>query len=149
MESSPEVFESLTPSGAVADYNSPFQSECLATALDLLNVLRNEAEILKRFAGPELLQLVPKKEYLVNELEWKLQSAKEAGEGFLPASDSFKALLREISELNASNGFLIAKSLSYWQDLLSVFLPQGYGPAGNKAGRPMCAPRGLAFEREI
>jgi len=149
MESSPEVFESLTPSGAVADYNSPFQSECLATALDLLNVLRNEAEILKRFAGPELLQLVPKKEYLVNELEWKLQSAKDAGGGFLPASDPLKVLFREIDVLNTSNGVFMEKALSYWQDLLSVFLPQIYGPAGKKAMRPGCAPRGLAFEREI
>ena len=149
MESSPEVFESPSPLGAVMEHNSPFQSECLATALDLLDVLRNEADILKRFAGTELVQLVPKKEYLVNELEWKLQSAKEAGEGFLPASDSFKALLCEISELNASNGFFIEKSLSYWQDLLSVFLPKGYGPDGKAAKRPALSRRGMVFRREV
>ena len=101
-----------------------------ASALELLEVLREEAEILRRFAGAELLRLVPKKEYLVSELEWKLEAAREAGEGFLPASDSFKALLREISKLNTSNGVFIEKSLSYWQDLFSIFSPPGYGPAG-------------------
>jgi flagellar biosynthesis/type III secretory pathway chaperone len=149
MESSTAMSESLLHAGALPDQDSPFHSECLATALELLEVLREEAGILKRFAGAELLRLVPKKEYLVRELEWKLQSAKDAGVGFLPVSDSFKALLREIEKLNTSNGAFIGKAISYWQDLLSVFLPQGYGPAGKKSRRPARAPRGVTFEREI
>jgi flagellar biosynthesis/type III secretory pathway chaperone len=149
MESSPVMFESLPHSGVLPDQNSPFQSECLATALELLGVLREEAGILRRFAGAELLKLVPRKEYLVSELEWKLQSAQKAGEGFVPASDSFKALLCEIGELNTTNGVFIEKSLSYWRDLLSVLLPRGYGPAGKKAGWPRCTHRGLTFEREV
>ena len=150
MKSSPAVFESLSHPGVLPDQNSPFQSECLATALELLEVLREEAEILRRFAGAELLRLVPKKEYLVSELEWKLQSAREAGEGFVPASDSFKALLGEIVKLNTSNGVFIEKSLSYWQDLLSIFSPPSYGPAG-KNGKAAGAPSegDLRSQREI
>lgn len=149
MKSSPALLEGLSHPGVLPDQNSPFQSECLATALDLLEVLRNEAEILRRFAGAELLQLVPKKEYLVSELEWKLQSAKEAGEGFVPASDSFKALLGEIVKLNTSNGVFIEKSLSYWRGFLSIFSPPSYGPAGEKARRPVRPPKGRTFAREI
>ncbi len=149
MESSQTTAESFAHSDVLADRNSPFQSECLPTALELLEVLRNEAEILRRFAGAELLRLVPKKEYLVSELEWKLQAAKEEGEGFFPASDSFKALLGEIGTLNTSNGVFIEKSLSYWQDFLSIFSPPSYGPAGKKARRQPRPPKGLTFAREI
>ena len=149
MESSLQTAESFAHHDVPAADNSPFHSECLPTALELLEVLRNEAEILKRFAGAELLKLVPKKEYLVTELEWKLQSAKEAGEGFVPASDSFKALLSEISKLNTSNGVFIERSLSFWRDFLSIFSPPSYGPAGKKAKRGARPPKGRTFAREI
>lgn len=142
MESSPSV-ESF------ADHDSPFQSECLATALELHEVLRNEAEILRRFAGAELLQLVPKKEYLVTELEWKLEAAREATGSPFTVSDSFKTLLGEIGKLNASNGVFIERSLSYWQDFLSIFSPPSYGPANNKASRSARSPRGATFKREV
>ena len=143
MESSPAMSESPPHAGVLPDQNSPFQSECIATALELLEVLREEAGILRRFAGAELLRLVPRKEYLVSELEWKLKSAKEAGGGFHSASDSFKALLGEIDKLNTSNGVFIEKTLSYWQDFLSIFLPQGYGPAGKKPRRRRALRGGL------
>ncbi|MGC9964843.1 MAG: hypothetical protein ABSE08_05520 [Syntrophobacteraceae bacterium] len=149
MESSQAMSENLMHAGALPDQDSPFHSECLTTALELLEVLREEAGILRRFEGAELLRLVPKKEYLVRELEWKLQSAKDGGKGSLPASDSYQALLREIEGLNTSNGAFIEKAISYWQDLFSVFSPQGYGPAGKKAMGGARSPRGLAFEREI
>ena len=149
MESGLQTAESVAHQDVLATDNSPFHSECLPTALELLEVLRNEAEILKRFAGAELLKLVPKKEYLVTELEWKLQSAKEAGESFLTASDSFKALLSEISKLNTSNGVFIERSLSFWRDFLSIFSPPSYGPAGKKAKRGARPPKGRTFAREI
>lgn len=149
MESGPAVFESLPHPGVLPNQDSPFHSECLATALELLEVLREEAEILRRFAGAELLALLPKKEYLVNELEWKLDSARQAGEGPLTVSDSFKALLGEIVKLNTSNGVFIEKTLSYWQDFLAIFSPPSYGPAGKKARRPARPPKGITFKREI
>lgn len=149
MEASPATFESPLHAGALPDQDSPFHSECLATALELLEVLREEAGIIRRFKGAELLQLVPRKEYLVRELEWKLQSAKNAGKGLLPVSDSYKALLGEIDKLNTSNGVFMEKAISYWHDLFSIFSPQGYGPSGKKSMPQARALRGLAFEREI
>jgi flagellar biosynthesis/type III secretory pathway chaperone len=149
MEPGVAVFENPLHPDALPDANSPFKSECLPTALELLAVLRQEAEILRRFAGAELLELVPKKEYLVCELEWKLKSADLAELGSIRASDSFKALLDEISKLNTSNGVFIEKSLSYWEDLLSIFMPPSYGPTGKAARRPPGSLKGMAFRREI
>ena len=149
MESCPEVIESLSYPCVLPNQESPFHSECLSTALELLEALREEAEILKRFAGAELLRLVPKKEYLVSELEWKLEAARQAGEGIFTASGPFKALLREIIKLNTANGVFIEKTLSYWQDLLAIFTPPSYGSTGKKARRPARPPKGLTFVREI
>jgi hypothetical protein len=149
MESSPAILGSFSEAGVLPDPGSPFQSECLATALELLEVLKEEAGILRQFTGTELLRLVPRKEYLVRELEWKLQSTKEAGEGFLSAADSLKALFREIDELNTSNGVFIERTISYWEDFLSVLLPPGYGPGGEKTPCQGRSPRGLTFKREI
>jgi len=148
MEPGTAVFEAPL-SDASPDANSPFKSEFLPTALELLAVLRQEAEILRRFAGAELLELVPKKEYLVSELEWKLKSAAKAEGGSIKASNSLRALFDEISKLNTSNGVFIEKSLSYWRGLLSIFTPPSYGPSGKAAGRPPLPLKGMAFRREI
>jgi len=120
------------------------------TAIELLEVLRAEAQILRRFTGPELLALVPKKEYLASELEWKLKSAREAGTDSAKGSDSLRDILLQINRLNASNGVFIKKVLSYWRDLLSILLPPGYGPSGNRvAARPQSPPKGMAFRRKV
>jgi len=149
MESGTAVLETLSHPEVSQGANSPFKSECLPTALELLSVLRQEAEILGRFAGAELLELVPKKEYLVNELEWKLKSAGETQADLIRASGSLKVLLDEISKLNTSNGIFIQESLSYWQDFLSIFLPSSYGPTGVAVKPPALAHKGTAFSREV
>ena len=125
--------------------DSPF----LGTALELLEALRAEEQILKSFAGAELLTLLPRKEYLVNELEWELRDAREANDGSLPVSDSFRAVLVEIGRLNTSNGVFIERSLSYWQDLQAILSPPGYGPAGGKGKPYLSPPPGLTFRREV
>jgi len=150
MESGVAVVETLPHPGALPDVDSHFHSECLNSAMELLDVLEAEAQLLRRFAGPELLALVPKKEYLVSELEWKLKSAREAGADAFTGSASFRDLLGRISRLNTSNGVFIKKSLSYWRDLLSVLLPPGYGPGGSVASvRPQPTPKGMAFRRKV
>lgn len=149
MKPDTHVFEAPSHSGVLPDASGPFHSECLATALELLDVLRKEADVLRRFAGAELLELVPRKEYLVCELEWKLQSAGDAEADSFGDSDSFRTLLGEIGRLNRSNGIFIEKSLSYWRDLLSIFSPPSYGPAGRAAKRPAFSPKGMALSREI
>jgi flagellar biosynthesis/type III secretory pathway chaperone len=150
MESGAAVVETLPHPSMSADPNSPCHLECLKSAVELLEVLRAEAQVLRRFAGAELLTLVPKKEYLVSELEWKLASAKEAGAGSFTCSGALRDVLSEISQLNASNGVFIQKSLSYWHDLLSIFLPPSYGPSGKAAAeRPQSPPKGTAFRRKV
>lgn len=149
MKSDTAIFESQANPGILPGPNSPFRSECLASALELLEVLKAEAQALRRFAGAELLRLVPKKEYLVSELKWKLEAAREAGTDTFSGSDSFKALLREIAKLNTSNGVFIKKSLAYWQDLLSIFSPPGYDQAGRFDRRLPCSPKGMAFRRKV
>ena len=147
MEAEAAAFE-IGP-GFLPDPDSPFCSECLATALELLEVLKAEADALRRFSGAELLTLVPRKEYLVNELKWKLEAARESGRDAFSDSEPFKALIKEITALNTSNGLFIKKSLSYWQALLSVFAPPGYDQTGRFERRLPCSPKGMAFRRKI
>ena len=149
MESSPLVFESLSHPGALPNQDSPFQSECLVTALELLEILREEAEILKRFAGAEPPAACPKERVSGQRNGVETPISQRSRGGIFTASESFKVLLGEISQLNASNGAFIEKTLSYWQDLLSIFLPPSYGPAGKTAMGPARSLRGLSFRREI
>ncbi len=149
MESISTEVKNNSNQGTIADRDNPFQSEFLVTALELREVLREEADILRRFAGAELLWLIPRKEYLITELEWKLQRVREAGAYSLTDSDTLRKLSREINELNTSNGVFIEKSLSYWQDLLSIFMPPSYGPACEQEKRSASPPRGLSFKREV
>jgi flagellar biosynthesis/type III secretory pathway chaperone len=149
MESSQLSLETPLHDGPLPDQDSPFHSECLSTALELLEVLREESRIIRRFEGAELLRLIPRKEYLVRELEWKIQSTRDSGKGSVPVSESYKALLGEIDKLNTSNGVFIERAISYWRDLFSVLSPQCYGPTGKKKMHRTRSPRGLTFEREI
>lgn len=147
MEPTPALPE-LNPDPRVSLHHpSAADSDCLATALELQLLLKEEADILKRFAGSELLWLIPKKEMLVSELGQKL-NADKAGGGSTLSSDELKVLLGEIDELNRTNGLFILRTLSYWQDLLSIFSPQTYGPSRD-GSRPAPALRGHAFSREI
>ncbi len=147
METTPALPELNPDSRASLNHMSTAESDCLATALELQLLLKEEADILKRFAGSELLWLIPKKEMLVSELGQKLNMDK-AGGGSTMSSNQLKVLLGEIDELNRTNGLFILRTLSYWQDLLSIFSPQTYGPSRD-GSRPAPALRGHAFSREI
>ncbi len=124
-------------------------TECLQTARELQLVLEEEAEKLKRFAGAELLEVISRKEFLVEELSQKLGALKKTADTQPAIPASLKAVLEKIDALNRSNKNFIQNSLAHWQDLLSLLCPAGYGPtAEGKTGiaRP---PKGLAFSREI
>ncbi|MCE5334546.1 MAG: flagellar protein FlgN [Desulfobacteraceae bacterium] len=117
--------------------------ECIDTARELQTILEREKDVLRRFDGNELLMLIPHKEFLLSELNSKLHFLDGAH-----VSVALKDLLAGIEELNSNNGLFIRRSLSYWQDLLSIFAPPSYGPGGTGASM---APRsrGLTFSREI
>ena len=148
MEPAAQPFDTLSGTGEPS-CESGRETEFFGTALELLETLRAEEQILKRFSGPELLALLPQKEYLANELEWKLRSAKESASDSFEVSDSFRALLDEIKRQNASNGVFIQRSLSYWQDLEAILLPPGYGRTGRKGPGSMRPPRGVTFRQEV
>ncbi|MHC1725555.1 MAG: hypothetical protein AB9866_06020 [Syntrophobacteraceae bacterium] len=134
--------------GASLNQADEAESECLTTARELRILLQDEAGILKRFAGSELLWLIPKKELLINELGQKLNT-RFSGQRSPSNADHLRSLLGEIDEMNRSNGLFILRTLSYWQDLLSIFSPRTYGPAGEGSRSPAPAIRGRAFSREI
>lgn len=149
MEPAALSLETLSPSGAPSCENGCCDSEFLATALELLETLRAEEKILRRFSAPELLALLPKKEYLVNELGWKLRSARESKADSFTVSDSFKGILVQICKLNTSNGVFIKRSLFYWRDLESILLPSAYSRSGKKGAPFLRPPSGLTFAQEI
>jgi len=131
---------------------SPFakaESECLATARELNQILEQEADILKRFAKTDLLKLIPGKEFLVNELGQKLRCLKDEGGEVFSISQPLKDLLKKIDLLNGSNRVFIQRSLAHWQDFLSVLIPSRYRPPGRNPGDYPVVPRGFSFNREV
>jgi flagellar biosynthesis/type III secretory pathway chaperone len=127
----------------------------LAAAEELLLVLEEEAEILKRFKSEELLNLLPRKELLVGKLHRKMVALHEAeSEGRDTEWDSLRARLKsclnEIQKLNDSNRVFIEGTLSYWQEFLDIFRrPSLYGSGLQGAQGQAYALKGLAFSKEV
>jgi hypothetical protein len=125
------------------------ETECISAARELLLALKEEADILRRFAKADLLRLISKKEFLINELGQKLQCLKNEDGQIIAISEPLKDLLKQIEQLNRSNQFFIQRSLAYWQDLLSIFIPTGYRPPGGSTNTGSAAPKGFSFSREV
>ena len=126
---------------------NPAEAECLTAARELHAVLKEESDVLKRFDGNELLGVIARKEYLICDLGSKLGLLSQTGA--LPVSKPLRALLGEIEKTNSENRFFIQKSLTHWQDLLSIFCPSVYGPAGEVPQPGPPSAKGFAFSREI
>ncbi|MGC9195545.1 MAG: hypothetical protein ACP5IL_08840 [Syntrophobacteraceae bacterium] len=141
-----EIFPGV---GVASPPEGGWDTELLQAALELLDALRAEEQILKKFSATELLALLPKKEYLVSEFGWKLRSAMDANTESFSVSDALKPLLAEICRLNASNGVFLKRSLSYWRDLQAILLPQGYSRNGRKDSDGVRPPNGITFAREV
>jgi flagellar biosynthesis/type III secretory pathway chaperone len=125
------------------------ESECLAAASELRELLKEEADVLSRFAGTELLWLTPRKESLINEMGWKLNSLKCLEGEPLRISHALKEVLSDIDRLNRSNGVFIQRSLAHWEDFLTIFSPPSYGRGGDTPRPLVSQPRGRAFSREV
>ncbi len=133
---------------------------CMSMAEELLRVLGEEADVLKRFQGQELLELLPRKEYLVAGLHQRVSSLLGGSKDDRGTPDSeenrarnhLKKLLKKIERMNRANHVFIEGSLSYWRDFMSVFQPPSYGPPGHGAAeemkKKMYALKGRAFSRE-
>ena len=129
--------------------NGDAGTECIEIARELLLVLEEEAEKLKLFAGAELLEVISRKEFLVEELSQKLGPLKSTAGSQHAVPAPLKTLLEKIDALNRSNKHFIQNSLSHWQDLLSLLCPVGYGPSAEGKTGGANPPKGLAFSREI
>jgi hypothetical protein len=147
MESLAHRCEIFPPVGVTSPLEGGWDTQLFEAALELLDALRAEEQILRKFSATELLALLPKKEYLITQFAWKLRAAMDA-ESF-SVSESLKPVLAEICRLNASNGVFIKRSLSYWRDLQAILLPQGYGRSGRKDSDAVRPPNGITFAREV
>lgn len=128
--------------------------ECIGTAEKLCEVLREEADALKRFASDDLLNILPGKQILVNELRDRLEELHSAGIN-KGAADStaarlpLRSLLENIQEQNRFNETFVKNTLGYWQDLLSIFLRPAYGPGQESIARKRASITGRTFNREV
>lgn len=137
--------EDTSPDATISTEN--LEAECLVAATELQSILEEEALILKRFGGAELLPLVSRKQFTICELARKLDSLRPSQSGLLDLSEPLKQKLRIINAMNHSNRYFIQDSLSLCRDMLSILRPPSYGPTnGTKAPH---APKGRSFNREV
>lgn len=128
-------------------------SRCTDMAEQLLQILSEEAAILKRFAAEDLMALLPSKEMTVRELEEELialsefKAERRSGELALQFQN-LKSMLNEIEKLNRANEVFITGSLAYWQDFISLFIPPSYGPNAEGSTAQAARFRGLSFNKE-
>ena len=148
-ETTTAQFQTDSPRCVAQSPAAKAESDCLDTARELHGVLQEEADILRRFAKNDLLELIPRKEFLINELWQKLEWFKSVNGQIVSVSGPLRDQLLGIDRLNRSNRVFIERSLAHWQDFLSIFIPSGYRPNGGNPGGRQNVPRGFAFSREV
>ncbi|MGV8074858.1 MAG: hypothetical protein AB2L11_09935 [Syntrophobacteraceae bacterium] len=128
---------------------------CIEKAESLLEILVEEAEILRRFSGSELLELLPQKERLSAELRediLRLEEVKWKDEACVIGSSGYGLLqvrLKEIMRINESNLVFISETLSHYTDLLGCFRPSSYGPdVDESAKQKKINCKGMMFTKE-
>ncbi len=127
---------------------SEAELQCLDCARRLHQTLEQEARVLKKFAGSELLPVITAKEFQVDELGRELERLKDGREK-VPLSGPLRDVLASIEGLNRSNELFVQSALAYWRDFLSLLCPACYGPGAEAHKGGMPAPKGLSFSREI
>lgn len=129
---------------------------CHSVARKLLAILRKETVILKGFQTQELLEMLPEKMALVQDLGSRMKGlqlsrAKPGSRPDHPELTALKVILAEVREANHLNQVFIQRTLEYWQGLMALFCPSNYGnplsSAPHKAAPP--PPRGLTFSKEV
>ncbi len=119
---------------------------CLASAGDLVGVLKEESEVIKAFDAERLLPLLSRKEFLAGDLSRRMEALrgyrerrekeKGAGSPLLvgECEARLRELLREIDRLNAFNRVFIEHSLDHWRKMTAGMELPIYGPSSNRAG---------------
>ena len=130
-----------------------FDAHELAEQLEQL--LRQEAETLRRFENQELLKILHRKESLILELAEKLNDFEKVKNGHRDMSRgpqylSLKNCLREIEKLNRSNRVFIEGALSHYEHFIDCLCPSCYHPRHvNEPRQELAAFKGLTFRKEI
>lgn len=159
--------------GEVESVDAGLLGDCLARARELLDLLREEEKILLAFQGERLLEILPRKEALAGELDTGLRAMRSRAlpvnvskgaegsqdvgmeeRGVPTSSDgalsALKECLTEILTLNRRNHVFIQCSLSYWEEMLGLFLPAAYGGGETKRWEAQgFGARGLAINKEV
>ncbi len=128
---------------------------CISKADSLLQLLKEEAEMLRKFKSDALLGILPRKERLSVELRESVlllkEQEKESGIDEKTSADynTLRRSLKEIAQLNESNRIFINGSLTYCNELLDCYGSSGYGPGMREAARrrPINC-KGLVFRKE-
>lgn len=133
---------------------SEFMDAAIVTAEKMLQLLEEEADVLRRFGSEELLELLPRKQDLLRELHGrmaplKIMVSKGKVDDDDPARKRLRSYLRDIRRLNEANRVFIEGTLSYWREFLDLFRSSSaYGPWPQHAARQATPVKGLAFSRE-
>jgi len=128
---------------------------CLTLAGQLMELLNEEASALRRFDSSSLLQLLPVKQYLIEELAERLEPWKmeKSAKNHVPNHGKYLLLesqLAEINRMNHSNGIFINGTLSFYQDIFRCLCPSNYTSEGRHSlSSKFEAPKGLTFRKEV
>jgi len=135
------------------------QESILAVAVskaeELLQVIQEEAAILKRLDNQALMAILPRKELLIRELVDKITILKHKSDESQtihedPAYSRLKGCLADIDRINRSNQVFIESSLAYFDDFLDCICPSNYGRGQEGLLRHKPANfKGLSFRKEI
>ncbi len=121
----------------------------------LVQLLGQEAQTLRRFENQELLKILHRKESLIRELAAKLNDLEKVKKEHTDMSRrpqylSLKTCLREIEKLNRSNQAFIEGTLSHYQHFIDCLCPSSYHPRHvSEPRQELAAFKGLTFRKEI
>ncbi|MCX7822985.1 MAG: hypothetical protein N2260_06050 [Syntrophobacterales bacterium] len=102
---------------------------------ELKLVLEEETRLLKRMDRGGLIALLPRKLFLVEQLEKMsiyLKDLKSSSHAI-----ELKRIISEIKFLNDTNRIFTEEALSLWNDLLSAILPKHYRNDGKTETAPV------------
>ncbi|GEM_PF-3426316 len=128
---------------------------CLSAAVELVSLLKEESTVLKSFDADRLLRLLPRKEFLVNDLFRRLRMLEtcdaEKEDAPFPSkadsADELKDLLQTIERLNGFNRIFLQQSLNHWRQFMAAVDHPGYGPRDAVAGAALLQ-KGFNFRGE-
>lgn len=103
---------------------------------ELKSALEEENRLLKKMDRKGLMELLPRKLFLVEQLE-KLGQDDSPLASLVKENLDLKRALSDIKTLNETNRFFVEESLSLWNDFLSVLLPKQYRQDGRTETAPV------------